>query len=61
MGETQFETLRDAIMAMYLISDYDRECGAEFNKTKAEISRITDRVERGDYYENGFFTLFICQ
>lgn len=61
MGETYFQTLRDAITAMYLIADYDRGCGADFDRTETEISRITDRVERGDYYENGIFALYVCQ
>ena len=58
MGEAYFQTLKDAIFAMYLIADYDKNCEAEFTRTQTEIDQISRIVEEGRYYENGFFTLF---
>lgn len=58
MGEATFQTIKDAIIAMYLIARYDPECDAEFTETKAEIDSISNKVEDGKYYINGIFTLF---
>lgn len=58
MGETYFQTLKDAITAMYLTSYYDKDCKAEFTMTKTEIDQISRIVEEGRYYENGFFILY---
>lgn len=57
MGEATFQTLKDAIIAMYLISGYDADCEAEFTGTQKEIDRISKIVENGKYYQNGFFGL----
>lgn len=58
MGEATFQTLKDAIIAMYLISHYDPDCGAEFTETKSEIDWISKKVEDGQDYKNGFFCIF---
>lgn len=58
MGEATFQTLKDAIIAMYLIADYDLDCEAEFTRNQIEIDRISKKVEDGRYYQNGFFSLF---
>lgn len=60
-GEISFQTLKDAIFAMYLVADYDRDCGAEFSGTRTEIEQITREVEQGKYYTNGFLTLYISE
>ena len=60
-GEVSFETLRDAISAMYVIAQYDPDCKAEFTESKIEIDQITRKVEEGDYYTNGFFILYISE
>lgn len=63
MGEMSFETARDAILAMYLVADYDKDCNCEmeFTRTKAEIDRITRKIEAGEYYTNGILALFVSQ
>lgn len=58
IGEATFHTLHDAIIAMYLLSRYDLDCEAVFSQDKTEIDRISRKVEKGEYYVNGFFTLF---
>ncbi|MDE7132960.1 MAG: hypothetical protein K2O65_14430 [Lachnospiraceae bacterium] len=58
IGETYFQTLKDAILTMYLIARYDKDCEAEFSETKTEIDWISRIVEEGRYYENGFFILY---
>ncbi len=61
MGEISFQTLKDAIFAMYLVADYDKDCEAEFTRTQTEIDRITKKVEQRGYYKNEFFTLYISE
>lgn len=63
MGEMSFQTAQDAIFAMYLVADYDKDCDCEteFTRTQAEIDRITRKIEEGEYYTNGYLTLFVSQ
>lgn len=61
MGEASFQTIKDAILAMYVISQYDKDCNASFKMTSRETDLITQRVEAGKYYTNGFFTLYISE
>lgn len=60
-GEAYFQTIRDAIIAMYVIYDYDEDCDASFRMTTQEMDFITSKVEAGEYYTNGLFTLYICE
>lgn len=60
-GEVSFETLKDAILAMYVIAQYDPDCEAEFTMTKIEADEITRRVEEGNGYTNGIFSIDITQ
>lgn len=61
MGEMSFQTLKDAIFAMYLVADYDMDCEAEFTRTQAEIDSISRKIENGRYYKNGYLALYISQ
>lgn len=62
-GEAYFQTIQDAITAMYLVADYDKDCGltTELTGTKKESDQIKQIVEAGEYYINGFLTLFISE
>lgn len=60
-GEVSFETLKDAISAMYVIAQYDPDCEAKFTMTKIEIDWITKKVEEGNGYTNGIFSIDITQ
>lgn len=60
-GEVSFQTLKDAISAMYVIAQYDPDCGAEFYMTNEEVCWITRKVEEGNSYTNGIFSIDITQ
>lgn len=60
-GETYFETLRDAIMAMYIMADHVPECKTTFAQTEADITQISNKVNSGGYYEHGNFVLYATQ
>lgn len=56
-GENTFETLKDAIIAMYIMADYVPECKTTFAETQADIDQISKRVNSHGYFEHGYFVL----
>jgi len=58
-GESDFMTVEDAVVALYLINEYDED-QLEYllESNEEDKNRIVDMVESGEVYQNGEIRLY---
>lgn len=56
-GSMSFESLMDAIHAMWLLAEYDQDCDASFSCTSYEAERIFNKVCDSGFYSQGYLSI----